>query len=102
MADETPQSAIQSQKATPLKAIIGSAIAGVIASVLWQLTSAIAVKMALTKLVSDNMIAMRVSVAVRTLVVGMSALATGIFTLAALGLFGLCIQMLLTKEKSEG
>jgi hypothetical protein len=47
------------------------------------------------------MIVIRMSTAVRTLVVGMSSLGTGIFALAAVGLTGLAIQLILTKPQQE-
>jgi hypothetical protein len=87
--------------ATPLRAMLGSAVAGGFAFALWRLTETIAIRMALTKVVSDNMIVMRMSSAIRTLVVGLSAMATGIFAVAALGLLLLCIQMLVTPKKAE-
>jgi hypothetical protein len=46
-------------------------------------------------LVSDNVLALRLSVLVRTLVTGISALATFSFAIAALGLVGLAIQLLI-------
>jgi hypothetical protein len=104
MTEETPSatsSQIGPKPATPLRAILGSAIAGGIAALLWRLTEAIAIQMALTKTTSDNMIVMRMSSAIRTLVIGLSTMATGIFAVAAVGLFLLCIQMLVTAQKSD-
>jgi ABC-type uncharacterized transport system permease subunit len=106
MTEETPaiqpENALSSRKpATPLRALLGSAIAAGFAALLWRLTEAIALQMALTKVVSDNRIVMRMSAAIRTLVIGLSAMATGIFAVAALGLFLLCIQMLLTPKATS-
>jgi Protein of unknown function (DUF3082) len=89
------------QPPTPLRCILGAIVAGFIASILWQLTNSIAVSFASTPIVSSNMIIIRTSTAVRTLVVGMSSLGTGIFALAAVGLTGLGIQLLLNKNQSE-
>ncbi|MER3475631.1 MAG: DUF3082 domain-containing protein, partial [Leptolyngbya sp. ERB_1_2] len=50
---------------------------------------------------SDSLVVQRISSAVRTLVVGMSAIGTGIFGLAAFGLFGLGIQVLIRKPKAD-
>ncbi len=53
---------------------------------------------------SDNPIALNIGSAVRTLVVGVVALGTGIFGIVAVGLFALAIQLLVqqfTKPKSS-
>jgi Protein of unknown function (DUF3082) len=68
---------------------------------IWQLTQSIAISFARTPIVSDNRIVVRMSTAIRTLVVGMSAMGTGIFALACVGLFALGIQILLTKKPEE-
>ncbi len=75
----------------------GSVVAGGIAVVLYRLTQAIALSFASKVIHSDNVTTQRISAAVRTLVVGLSALGTGIFALAALGLFGLGIQLWLRR-----
>jgi hypothetical protein len=75
----------------------GSAVAGGITVVLYNMTQAIALSFANKVIHSDNVTTQRISAAVRTLVVGLSALGTGIFGLAALGLLGLGIQLLLRR-----
>lgn len=77
----------------PWRCVTGSLISGVLASLMYLLTSAIAQKFAATPLASTNPTAINISVAVRTLVVGITALGTGIFGLVALGLIGLAIQL---------
>lgn len=89
------------QAPTPLRCILGAIVAGMIASVLWKLTNSIALSFASTPIVSSNMIIIRMSTAVRTLVVGMSSLGTGIFALAAVGLTGLGIQLLMGKPMGQ-
>ncbi len=94
------------QPPTPLRCILGAIVAGFISSLLWRLTNSIAISFASTPIDSPNMIVIRMSTAVRTLVVGMSSLGTGIFALAAVGLTGLALQLLLGKgnvktEKAE-
>ena len=84
--------------ATPLRCVLGSIVSGAISYVLWQLTNSIAISFARTPIHTDNMIVMRISTAIRTLVVGMSTLGTGIFGLACVGLIGLGIQLLLKKS----
>jgi hypothetical protein len=89
------------QPPTPLSCLSGAIVAAFIASLLWRLTNSIAVSFASTPIDSPNMIVIRMSTAVRTLVVGMSSLGTGIFALAAVGLTGLALQLLLGKVQPE-
>lgn len=77
-----------------LKCFSGSLLAGSIALLLYRLTTAIAQSFAAKPITSENSTAISISIAVRTLVVGMSTLATGIFGIAALGLIALGIQTL--------
>ncbi len=86
---------------TPLRCLLGSIVSGGIAFMIWQLTQSIALSFARTPIVSDNRIVVRMSTAIRTLVVGMSAMGTGIFALACVGLFALGIQIVLTKKPEE-
>ena len=86
---------------TPLRCILGSGVAGGLAFMIWQLTQSIAISFARTPIVSDNRIVVRMSTAIRTLVVGMSAMGTGIFALACVGLLGLALQTLFTKSSED-
>ena len=86
---------------SPLRCLGGSIVAGGIAIVLYRLTSAIAIAFASKPLHTDNFTTQRISAAVRTLVVGLSSLGTGIFSLAAFGLFALGIQLLLRRSKDN-
>ncbi len=79
------------------RCITGSAIAAVLAYGAYNLTFKIATQFASHPLVSDNYIAVRLSGMVRTLVLGVSAMATGIFSFAALGLAVLGLQIALQK-----
>ena len=86
---------------TPLRCILGSGVAGGLAFMIWQLTQSIALSFARTPIVSDNRIVVRMSTAIRTLVVGMSAMGTGIFALACVGLLGLALQTLFTQSSED-
>lgn len=79
---------------SPLKCLSGALLAGSITLLLYRLTAAIAQSFATNPIASDNQTAIKISIAVRTLVVGMSTLATGVFGAAALGLIALAIQTL--------
>jgi hypothetical protein len=87
---------------TPLRCILGSIVAAVLAYALYNMTSSIALSFATKPIATDStLIVQRISSAVRTLVLGMSAMGTGIFALAALGLFALAIQLLISKPNSD-
>lgn len=83
----------------PLQCVLGSLVAGGIALVLYNMTQSIALSFANRPLQYHNVTTLNIAVAVRTLVVGLSALGTGIFGLAAAGLFGLGIQVLIRQTK---
>lgn len=80
---------------TPLRCFTGAIISGSIATALYWLTQSIVIAFANKPVPTGNYIATNIAVAVRTLVMGMSALATGIFAIAALGLVALGIQLLI-------
>jgi hypothetical protein len=84
----------EKQSVTPLQCATGALIAGVLAMLLYRLTLSISQSFAAHPLSVSNPTAISLSIAVRTLVVGMSTLATAIFAFAALGLLGLGIQLL--------
>jgi Protein of unknown function (DUF3082) len=81
------------QKATPLKCFVGSGIASSLAIALYFLTASIAHTFATKPVTSTNQLVIRISSAVRTLVVGMASLGTFIFGFVALGLVLLAIQL---------
>ena len=80
---------------TPLRCFLGAIISGSIGTARYWLTQSIVAGFANKPLPTGNYIATNIAVAVRTLVMGMSALATGIFVIAALGLVALGIQLLI-------
>ena len=86
---------------SPLQCVLGSLVAGGMAFVLYSMTQSIALSFASKPLQYHNITTANIAVAVRTLVVGLSALGTGVFGLAAIGLFGLGIQVLIGKVKQR-
>ncbi|MBI4782443.1 MAG: DUF3082 domain-containing protein [Oscillatoriophycideae cyanobacterium NC_groundwater_1537_Pr4_S-0.65um_50_18] len=93
-AEQTTQ--VQGQvPPTPLRCFTGAIIAGGMASALYALTQSIIQAFAHKPLPTGNVTATNIAVAVRTLVMGMSALATAIFAIAAVGLVALGIQLLI-------
>ncbi len=96
MTDLTPKP----QPPTPsqpgaLRCATGSLVAGAMASACYFLTSSIGQTFASKPVHSDNITVLNIASAVRTLVVGVSALATGVFALASLGLMALAVQILI-------
>jgi len=83
-----------SEPTTPLRCFTGAFIAGSLGILLYRLTQAVAYSFATHPLHSHSQIAQSLSTAVRTLVVGLCTMATGVFSIAALGLLGLGIQIL--------
>lgn len=88
MTQEKPQ-------VSPLRCITGSVMSGAIATAMYTLTLAIAQNFASKPVQSNNYLTLNLAVAVRTLVLGVSALATGIFAIVTLGLIALAIQLVI-------
>lgn len=79
---------------TALQCFSGSLVSGALTVLVYRLTVAIAINFARHSVHSDNLLVVRLSAALRTLVVGLSAMGTGIFGFVTLGLAGLGIQLL--------
>lgn len=91
---------INNQKPTPLRCLTGAMIAGGMAAALYFLTLSIGQTFAAKPIHSTNVTVLNIAAAVRTLVVGMSALGAGIFGLVAVGLVALAIQVLIEQLKN--
>jgi hypothetical protein len=107
MSDQnlTPKTDVQAQvTATPLRSVTGAVIAGGMAFAMYSLMIAIATNFAAKPIHSINPLVIRITSAVRTLVVGVVALGSGIFGIVAIGLLALAVQLLIqnfTKPKSS-
>lgn len=102
MASPTPQPPAPSNKSTsPWRCFGGFAIAAPMAYALYWMTVSIAQTLANSPIKSDSTVAANIAVLVRTLVIGMVALATGIFALVAVGLLALGIQLLLKPSAAQ-
>ncbi|MGG6294795.1 DUF3082 domain-containing protein [Leptolyngbya sp. AN02str] len=86
---------------TPLRCLTGAAISAPITAAAYFLTTSIHQTFAAKPLVSDNMLALRLSALVRTLVLGVSTLATITFAIATLGLIGLAIQLMVQSGRNS-
>jgi hypothetical protein len=84
---------------TPLRCFFASCIAGALAFASYSLFSSIVQTYATKVITSDNPLVINITSAVRTLVMGVMALATGVFAMVAIGLFLLGIQVALQSLK---
>ncbi|OUL37420.1 hypothetical protein BV372_02300 [Nostoc sp. T09] len=97
-----PQPDAQAQVQTsPLRCVTGAIISGGLGYALYSLMIAIATSFANKPIHSDNQLVVRLTSAVRTLVVGLVALGSGIFALVAVGLLALAVQILVQKLKKS-
>ncbi|NMG07391.1 DUF3082 domain-containing protein [Brasilonema sp. UFV-L1] len=97
MSDEkiTQQVEAQTQlQSSPLRCVIGAMISGALAYGVYSLMIATATTFATKPIHSDNVIVLKIASAVRTLVVGMMALGSGVFGIVAIGLLALAVQLL--------
>jgi Protein of unknown function (DUF3082) len=101
LPDIPPASAELTNPPSPMRCLFGALVASGIAFGLYNMTTAIAQSFASKPNHYSNITTTNIAVAVRTLVVGLSALGTGIFGLAALGLLGLGLQLLLKRPQSN-
>jgi hypothetical protein len=91
--DEEKRKEKEKENITPLRCLMGSGIAGGLAIALYSITASIAHTFASKPVTSSNQLVIRLSAAVRTLVVGMASLGTFIFAFVALGLMLLAVQV---------
>ncbi len=87
-----------------LRCVTGAVISGGLGFAVYSVMIAIATNFATKPIHSDNVLTLRISSAVRTLVVGVFALGSGIFGIVAIGLLALAVQSIiqqLTKPKNS-
>jgi hypothetical protein len=85
----------------PFQSLSAMLISGGCAIALYFLTSSIAQTFASKPITSTNTTAIRISVAVRTLVVGVSTLATTVFSVVAFGLLIVTIYVSIQQLKNR-
>jgi site-specific recombinase len=96
MTQTTPSQPLPS----PLRCLTGSLIAGMMSLALYTMTSKIATTFATKPMIQKTTMANNIAAAVRTLVVGSTALGAAVFGIIAIGLIGLALQVAFTKPKS--
>jgi Protein of unknown function (DUF3082) len=84
---------------SPLRCVTGAVMSGGMGYALSLVMISIATNFAQRPVHSSNQIVINISSAVRTLVVGVFALGTGIFGIVALGLLALAVQLLVQQWK---
>ena len=78
---------------TPVRCLSNAAVLGAIATALYFLTQSVAQTYANQSIHSDNYIVVQMSVTVRTLVLGLCMLGTGVFSFLTVGLIFVAIQL---------
>ncbi len=86
---------------TPLRCLTGSLIAGAMSIAMYAMTSKIATTFATKPMIQKTTMATNIATAVRTLVVGSTALGAAVFGIIAIGLVALGIQVLFSKKKAS-
>lgn len=86
---------------SPLRCFTGSLIAGVMSFALYTMTSNIATTFATKPMSHKTTMAVNIATAVRTLVVGSTALGAAVFGIIAVGLIALGIQVAFSKKESS-
>lgn len=98
---DTKPAETQQTLPSPLRCLSGALISGGFAFALYLLTSSISQTFAGKPIDSTNPTAINIAIAVRTLVVGLSALVTAVFSLVTLGLVALAIQISVQQLKNR-
>ena len=86
---------------SPFKCLTGALIAGTMSIAMYTLTSKIATTFATKPMVQKTNMAINIAAALRTLVVGSTALGAVTCGIIAIGLIGLAIQVAFSKPESD-
>lgn len=86
---------------SPLKCLTGALIAGTMSIAMYTMTSKIATTFATKPMVQKTNMAVNIAAALRTLIVGSTALGTVTCGIIAIGLIGLAIQVAVSKPRSD-
>ena len=85
---------------TPLRCLTGSLMAGIMSIAMYTMTSKIATTFATKPMIQKSNMAINIATAVRTLVVGSTALGAAVCGIISIGLIGLAIQVAFSKPRS--
>ncbi len=98
---KTDQKTDEKKEITPLNALMGGIISGSLGVAAYKLMLAIAITYSQKPVTFTNPMAVNIASAVRTLVVGVVALAACLFGIVGLGLVALTIKLLIEKFKKS-
>ena len=84
---------------SPLSCLTGALIAGTMSIGLYTMTSKIATTFATNPMIQKTNMANNIAAAVRTLVVGSTALGAAVFGIISVGLVGLALQVAFSKKQ---
>ena len=89
----------QENKITPMRCFTGGAISGVLVWGSYLLTKSIVFTYATTPIKFNNPIAVNIASTVRTLIMGITTLATFIFLMVTIGLLALGVKLIIEGKK---
>ncbi len=102
--EETPKSKyplINGEKITPFNCFSASAISAVLGYASYLLTKSVIGTYAEIPIDFDNPMAARIASTVRTLIMGLTVLATFLFAMVAVGLVALAIKLIIESKKTN-
>ena len=89
------------EKITPARCFSGSAISGALGFVTYLLSKSIVMTYSTMPLNFNNAMAVRIASTVRTLVMGLTIMATFLFIMVTIGLIALGVKLLLEGDQAE-
>ncbi|NCO74654.1 MAG: DUF3082 domain-containing protein [Cyanobacteria bacterium] len=88
-------------KITPLRCFTGGAISGGLAIAAYLLTKSVVMTYSTMPIKFNNPMAIRIAATVRTLIMGVTTMATFVFLMVTVGLMALGIKLIIEKMKGE-
>ena len=97
----TSSSGDDQEKITPFRCFSGSAISGVLGFGAYLLTKSIVVTYTTMPIKFNNPMAIRIATTVRTLIMGLTIMATFLFAMVTIGLIALGIKLILENNNAK-
>lgn len=85
---------------TPTRCFSGGAISGALAIAAYLLTKSVVLTYAEVPITFNNPMAARIASTVRTLIMGITTMATFVFVMVTVGLFALGVQLIFKKQNT--
>ncbi len=99
VATDKPVNEINGEKITPTRCFTGSAISGGLAFVTYLLSKSIIMTYTTMPINFNSAMAVRIATTVRTLVMGLTIMATFLFGMVTIGLIALGIKLIIENQK---